>query len=61
MIDEEAAKAASGNYTLCILKEVENYERLGLRDVRKEVSDIAKNGLTVNEEHYQIEFYLGGD
>jgi len=64
MIDEgETARAACGNYTVCILKDVESYDRLALalQDVRKDVSDIAREGLTVHEEHYQIKFFLGGD
>ena len=29
--------------------------------VRMYVSDIAREGLSVHEEHYQIKFFLGGD
>ena len=56
-------KAASGNHTLCILREPEQYDKLalGLQDIHKEVALISKKGITVGGEVYNICFYLGGD
>ena len=64
LIDEGCvAKSATGYHVLCILKETESYESIsiGLRDVIEEVSMISRDGITVQECHYAVKFYLGAD
>ena len=64
LIDEGCvAKSATGYHVLCILKETESYESIsiGLRDVIEEVSMISHDGITVQECHYTVKFYLGAD
>ena len=64
LIDEGCvANSATGYHVLCILKETESYESIsiGLRDVIEEVSMISHDGITVQECHYAVKFYLGAD
>lgn len=50
LLDEGlTVKAAVGNYSVCALKETESYETLalGLLDIRKEVAEFSKEGITI--------------
>ena len=62
-IIDEGSKAQSvlGNYSIAILKVSENYEELqaGLADIISEAKDIEV--LTIQDQVYTIQFYLGGD
>ena len=62
IIDEGCrAKSVLGNYSLAILKVSEQYEELraGLADIISEAKDIEV--LTIQDQVFTIQFYLGGD
>ena len=60
---EEKCKACSvyGNYSVAILKIVENYEELatGLQDICEEAADLEV--VSIQGKIYNIKFFLGGD
>ena len=61
---EEGDKAygASGNHCIAIFKESESYGamKLCLTDIIRQVKEL-ESGITVCEQKFDIEFYLGGD
>ena len=60
---EEGARsyASEGNHTLAIFKSQESYKKLGdaLEDIRAEVKRL--RSIVVDEQTYNITYYLGGD
>lgn len=64
LLDEgDRAHSPNGNYTVCIFRDSESYECLSicLRDVISEVDLISRNGITVDEQKFDVDFYLGAD
>jgi len=57
----DLAYTAAGNHCVAIIKQPEKYESLllSLEDIRKEVE--ALQSITVNDIHFEIEYFLGGD
>ena len=61
IIDEgSVAKFATGNHTVCILKESESYESLalGLKDIRREIAEISSCGITIFGIEFSVRFFL---
>ena len=62
IIDEGSrAQSVLGNYSIAILKVTEHYKKLqtGLADIISEAKDMEV--LTIQDQVYTIQFYLGGD
>ena len=53
------SKKASGNHCIAIFKESEGYG-VCLTDTTRQVKEL-ESGITVREQIFDIEFYLGGD
>ena len=58
-----AAKSSSGNHSVCLLKQSEDYPSLalGLKDIRDEINEISSNGISALGKKFDVHFYLGGD
>ena len=64
LLDEGAAsQSPNGNYTVCIFRAPESYECMSvcLQDVIKDVELISKNGIKVDGDNFEVDFYLGAD
>ena len=59
--EKDAAMNDKGNYVLAIIKTTENYDNLkeSLADLIKEMSNLKE--ITVKNQKYGIEYFLGGD
>ena len=63
LLEEGAAAKSSGNHSVCLLKQPEDYHNLalGLEDIRDEINQISSNGISVSGKKFDVHFYLGGD
>jgi hypothetical protein len=64
LLDEGAsARSPNGNYTVCIFRAPESYESMSicLQNVIKDIEVISKEGIEVDDETFEVDFYLGAD
>ena len=63
LLEEGAAAKSSGNHSVCLLKQPEDYHNLalGLKDIRDEINQISSDGISVSGKKFDVHFYLGGD
>ena len=56
LLEGVAAKASSGNHSVCLLKQPEDHHNLalGIKDIRDEINQISSDGISVSGKKFVL-------